>query len=160
MVSRVFTPFRLVVAMAAAAVMVVAVVTSPAAACRCPPRPSFAEGVAKAVYAVRAKVTKTIFIPTPFHDQNMRAEWAANVVTAYKGCLPRNMTITAFPNPAMCGIRLNVGTEYVFQLLSSDFDGKFFVSSCVVTKKWADLTADDRLVLGRANDQVCPSRRY
>lgn len=160
MVSRLFSPVRLALAVAAAVVVVLAVATSPAAACSCALPPPYAKAVAKAVYAVRAKVTKAVFIPDPIEQQDKRAEWAARVITAYKGCLPRTIAITSGANSALCGISLTVGTEYVFLLRSSDFDGKFRVNSCDTTKTWADVTVADRRVLRRANDQVCPSRRW
>lgn len=153
------TLLRLVAAVAAAVAVAAAAAPTPAAACSCMRPPPFADAVSAAVYVVRAKVTKAVFIPDPIEQQRERAEWTAEVVTAYKGCLPSTISITSGANGALCGISLTVGTERVFLLRSSDLDGKFRVSSCDTIKAWpGGVTAADRRVLSRANDQVCPSR--
>lgn len=155
------TLLRLVAVVAAAVAVAAAAAPTPAAACRCPPRPPFADAVSAAVYVVRVKVTKADLIRNSIDQQGVRAEWTADVVTAYKGCLPSTISMTSGSNGGMCGILLplTVGAEWVLLLRSPDQDGKFLVTSCDTIKAWpGKVTAADRWVLSRANDQVCPSR--
>lgn len=153
------TLLRFVAAVAAVVVVAAAAAPTPAAACSCARPPPFVDAVSAAVYVVRVKITKAVFIPDPIEQQGERAEWAADVVTAYKGCLPSTISITSGANSALCGISLTVGREWVFLLRSSDRDGKFRVSACSTTKAWpGEVTANDHRVLSRANNQVCPSR--
>lgn len=156
--ARVAPTLRLAVAVAVAIVAAVAA-AAPAAACSCVPRPPLADAVAAATYAVRAKVTSAVFIPDPITQQSERAEWSAEAVTAFKGCLPSTFSITSGANGALCGVSLTVGTEYLFVLGPADGQGKFSVGLCSTFKVWGSLTAADRRVLANANDQVCPSRR-
>lgn len=152
------TPTRLAVAVAVTMVAAV-VAAAPVAACSCVPLPPLADAVAAATYVVRAKITSAVFIPDPIKQQTERAEWSAQLVTTFKGCLPSTFPITSGANGGLCGVSLTVGTEYLFVLRPADRNGKFSVGLCDTLKTWNSLTAADRRVLAGANNLVCPSRR-
>lgn len=154
--TRLATPLGLATMALAAAVAAVAVAT-PAAACSCAIPPPLAQVIASTVYTVKAKVTETVFIPHPLEQQHLNAEWKAQVQTAYKGCLPRTIRVVSGANSALCGVRLTVGTEYLFTLWGADSDGKYMVGSCSTFKSWPNVTAADRRALMSANRQVCPA---
>jgi hypothetical protein len=106
--------------------------------------PEFTRVVRAVVYAEQRP-------PCPSGSFNCKIEYKIRIRKAFKGCLsPTHVTVSTPDNGGLCGIKLNVGTEYLL-FLTSDIVPT--VGLCRGIQSYSDVSAADRKFL--ETRQVC-----
>jgi hypothetical protein len=116
------------------AVLLAAVLTSPASACVCFPGGNEAWRYQQATQVFSGKVVSEKVDVRDGHNDRYR--YGVVVHTEYKGDVPRYLNVVTLKNYS-CGLRLTVGTEYlVFTRLVSS-DGLLEIDQCGGTRSAA-----------------------